>query len=51
MKTLPFGVTPLKPSDPTSLGRYRLLGRIGAGGMGVVFLGTDAEFLQRRGRR
>ncbi len=45
MTTLPFGVAPLKPSDPTSLGRYRLLGRIGAGGMGVVFLGEGSRGL------
>ncbi|MFE9133716.1 bifunctional serine/threonine-protein kinase/ABC transporter substrate-binding protein [Streptomyces sp. NPDC007355] len=30
---------PLLPSDPSSLAGYRLLGRLGAGGMGVVYLG------------
>jgi len=27
-----------RPGDPAELGRHRLLGRLGAGGMGVVFL-------------
>ncbi|MEU3956194.1 serine/threonine-protein kinase, partial [Streptomyces achromogenes] len=29
----------LKPSDPSHLGGHRLLARLGAGGMGVVYLG------------
>ncbi|WP_433253697.1 protein kinase domain-containing protein [Streptosporangium sp. CA-135522] len=29
---------PLRPEDPRQLGRYRLTGRLGAGGQGVVFL-------------
>ncbi len=32
---------PLKPTDPTKLGPYRLAGRLGAGGMGVVYLGVS----------
>ncbi|NEW71651.1 bifunctional serine/threonine-protein kinase/ABC transporter substrate-binding protein [Streptomyces rhizosphaericus] len=33
----------LLPTDPARLGDHRLLGRLGAGGMGVVYLGrTDA---------
>lgn len=33
---------PLQPSDPSRIGGHRLLGRLGAGGMGVVYLGrTD----------
>jgi serine/threonine protein kinase len=31
----------LRPEDPTVLGRFRLQGRLGAGGMGLVFLGFD----------
>ncbi|GAA2478782.1 serine/threonine-protein kinase [Winogradskya humida] len=30
---------PLRPGDPTELGGYRLLSRLGEGGMGAVFLG------------
>ncbi|HTX26949.1 MAG TPA: protein kinase [Streptosporangiaceae bacterium] len=32
---------PLQPGDPASVGSYRLLGRLGAGGMGQVFLGVS----------
>lgn len=31
---------PLRPQDPTRLGEYALLGRLGAGGQGVVYLAT-----------
>ncbi|MEU6339404.1 protein kinase [Streptomyces sp. NPDC046977] len=34
-------ITPLSPEDPSSLGDFDLLGRIGQGGMGQVFLGES----------
>lgn len=36
-------VTPLDPSDPQHLGEFVLTGRLGAGGMGVVYLGRAAD--------
>jgi serine/threonine protein kinase len=38
---LPPGVVPLELEDPSWIGEYRLLGRLGVGGMGTVYLGTD----------
>jgi hypothetical protein len=32
-------ITPLHPDDPRTLGHYRLSGRLGEGGQGVVYLG------------
>ncbi len=34
------GVDPLRTGDPPHIGPYRLLGRLGHGGQGAVFLGT-----------
>jgi serine/threonine protein kinase len=34
---------PLRPDDPPAIGQYRLVGRLGAGGMGLVYLG-ESEF-------
>ncbi|WP_412516712.1 serine/threonine protein kinase [Actinomadura madurae] len=34
---------PLTPDDPTAVGPYRLSGRLGMGGQGVVYLGHGAD--------
>lgn len=34
---------PLKPSDPKQVGNIRLFGRLGQGGMGLVYFGATAE--------
>jgi predicted Ser/Thr protein kinase len=38
---LPPGLDPLTESDPRQIGPFRLVGRIGAGGMGVVYAALD----------
>jgi serine/threonine protein kinase len=35
--------TPLGPDDPRRLGGYTLIGRLGEGGQGVVYLGRDRD--------
>ncbi len=35
-------VGPLEPGDPARVGRYQLSGRLGAGGMGTVYVGRAA---------
>ncbi|MFC9977859.1 serine/threonine-protein kinase [Spirillospora sp. NPDC127200] len=37
------GMDALRPDDPRRIGDYRLLGRLGAGGMGRVYLGRSAR--------
>ncbi|MFD3688535.1 protein kinase [Nocardiopsis sp. NPDC058631] len=37
----PPGLRPLEKGDPAKVGPYRLVGRIGAGGMGTVYGGLD----------
>ena len=36
-------VTPLREADPVQVGPHRLLGRLGQGGMGTVFLGVTQD--------
>ncbi|WP_433191205.1 serine/threonine-protein kinase [Actinoallomurus sp. CA-150999] len=36
-------IQPLRPHDPRRVGPYRLVGRLGAGGMGVVYAGAGAD--------
>ncbi|MCK9869283.1 serine/threonine protein kinase [Nocardiopsis dassonvillei] len=60
---LPPGLKPLEKGDPRTLGPYRIVGRIGAGGMGAVYGGIDgggrcvavktvhARFARGRGHR
>ena len=38
-----YRVSPLRPGDPGRLGEYQLVGRLGAGGMGVVFLAESPD--------
>ncbi|MDA2810927.1 protein kinase [Nocardiopsis sp. RSe5-2] len=41
----PARIAPLKADDPAAIGAFRLMGRLGAGGMGVVYMGRDRSGL------
>ncbi|MCA2227783.1 hypothetical protein [Nonomuraea aurantiaca] len=34
---------PLHPDDPPEIGQYRVIGRLGVGGQGVVYLGQARD--------
>jgi hypothetical protein len=40
---LPSGVGPLIAGDPADIGGHPLIGRLGSGGMGIVYLGKDPQ--------
>ncbi|GAB3276013.1 hypothetical protein GCM10027589_01470 [Actinocorallia lasiicapitis] len=42
-ETLPAGILPLELEDPVTVGGMVLLGRLGTGGMGTVFLAQNGE--------
>ncbi|GAA2084459.1 serine/threonine-protein kinase [Actinomadura alba] len=41
--TADMSADPLQPGDPRTLGPYELIGRLGAGGQGAVFLGRGSS--------
>ncbi|MEX5636880.1 protein kinase domain-containing protein [Parafrankia sp. FMc2] len=43
MADVPAQVAPLEDADPARIGGYELVGRLGAGGMGTVYLGRGGD--------
>src|SRR4029079_9885986 len=43
MKNMPQPEQPLGAGDPRRVGRWKLTGRLGAGGMGAVYLGRSGD--------
>ncbi|MBB4914122.1 serine/threonine protein kinase [Streptosporangium saharense] len=43
MRTMMPQIAPLEAGEPRQLGQFRIVGRIGEGGQGIVYLGETAE--------
>ncbi|MGW7054529.1 protein kinase domain-containing protein [Streptomyces sp. NPDC054888] len=43
---MPNPIQPVQPGDPRRIGPYRVIGRVGAGGMGAVYAAVDASGLR-----